>query len=125
MADIQQVKVNIDRDCLEGMKAMAALLRVIEPGFQQPDSLVDAVGRVRDHIAQLKYIIHDLIDPDPCRYDHNDNCQSHSLAERPCPHEVAKRAIAKCKSCCDEGQVQLTDEGGNRMWWPCSCRDQK
>lgn len=28
-----------------------------------------------------------------------------------------------CDSCGGEGQVRLTDEGGNRMWWACpTCR---
>jgi hypothetical protein len=31
--------------------------------------------------------------------------------------------LAECETCQDEGQVQLTDEGGNRAWWPCpACR---
>lgn len=40
--------------------------------------------------------------------------------------EVALDAIGNevvCQACDGEGQVQLTDEGGNRMWWPCpTCR---
>lgn len=36
--------------------------------------------------------------------------------------EVANDVIGTepiCDSCGGEGQVQLTDEGGNRMWWSC------
>ena len=36
--------------------------------------------------------------------------------------EVANDVIGNdpiCDSCGGEGQVQLTDEGGNRMWWAC------
>jgi len=40
--------------------------------------------------------------------------------------EVANDVIGSepiCDSCGGEGQVQLTDEGGNRMWWACpACR---
>lgn len=26
-----------------------------------------------------------------------------------------------CQSCGDSGSVLIRDEGGNPMWWPCSC----
>lgn len=43
--------------------------------------------------------------------------------------EVANDVIGNdpiCDSCGGEGQVQLTDEGGNRMWWPCpACRPER
>lgn len=35
-------------------------------------------------------ILRDLLDPDPCWYDHHGYCQAHSLHERPCPHERAR-----------------------------------
>jgi len=39
--------------------------------------------------------------------------------------EVALDAVKlPCEWCGDKGQVQLTDEGGNRAWWPCpACRN--
>lgn len=45
------------------------------------------------------------------------------VAER--MREIALNAVGlgECETCQDEGQVQLTDEGGNRSWWPCPvCR---
>lgn len=45
------------------------------------------------------------------------------VAER--MREIALGAVGlgECETCQDEGQVQLTDDGGNRMWWPCPvCR---
>jgi hypothetical protein len=38
----------------------------------------------------LRRLIAQLIDPDPCRYDHHGYCQAHSLHSAPCPHEQAK-----------------------------------
>jgi hypothetical protein len=40
--------------------------------------------------------------------------------------EIANDVVGNvplCDSCDGERQVQLADEGGNRMWWPCpACR---
>jgi hypothetical protein len=38
----------------------------------------------------LRSLLAEFVDPDPCRYDHDDDCQGHSLHSRPCPHERAK-----------------------------------
>lgn len=46
-------------------------------------------------LAEAVDIMRCLVDPDPCRYDHHDNCQAHSLGVRPCEHEQAKAFIAK------------------------------
>lgn len=40
---------------------------------------------------QLRDLVAALIDPDPCRYDHHGYCQTHSLHEAPCPHDLAKK----------------------------------
>lgn len=39
---------------------------------------------------EIANVLGQMTDPDPCRYDHNGNCQSHDLSQRPCPHESAK-----------------------------------
>lgn len=39
---------------------------------------------------ELRALAADLLDPDPCQYDHHNLCQAHHLHERPCPHERAK-----------------------------------
>lgn len=52
-----------------------------------------------DHDAQVRVpllsLIADLTDDGPCRYDHNGYCQGHSLDPKPCPHERAKRVLAR------------------------------
>jgi hypothetical protein len=50
----------------------------------------EAVKAERD---RLRALVADFTDPDPCQYDHHGLCQVHSLHERPCPHEVAKREM--------------------------------
>ena len=36
----------------------------------------------------------ELVDSEPCRYDHNEFCQEH-YCSKPCKHETAKQVIAK------------------------------
>lgn len=38
-------------------------------------------------------LLRELVDAEPCEYDHNDLCQAHHLDERPCPHERAKALL--------------------------------
>jgi hypothetical protein len=48
-----------------------------------------------DLLAEAVDIMRCLVDLEPCRYDHHDNCQAHSLGVRPCEHEQAKAFLAK------------------------------
>lgn len=50
---------------------------------------------LRKQVEATTNLISDLDDPDPCEYDHHGYCQSHSLAERPCPHELAKELLGR------------------------------
>lgn len=34
-----------------------------------------------------------LADSEPCRYDHDNNCQTHNLDARPCPHGRAQKLL--------------------------------
>jgi hypothetical protein len=81
---------------------------------------------------KLRNLLRELIDPDPCQYDHHDYCQSHSLHERPCPHQRAKELLgvrennvcSKCgvarKNCQPGGQwysvCPFDPEGGDHDW---------
>jgi hypothetical protein len=65
----------------------------------------DAAAYARDgHIdmleginAELLEALEGMVEPqEPCRYDHNDFCQSHYCG-RPCSVETARAAIAKAK----------------------------
>ena len=52
-----------------------------------------ACGRCRRCEEELATILDMLIDPDPCRYDHNGFCQTH-YQSKPCGHEIAKQAMS-------------------------------
>ena len=52
--------------------------------------LGSACGRCERCETELLKLLELFIDPESCRYDHHDYCQSHSLQKRPCPHHVAK-----------------------------------
>lgn len=43
---------------------------------------------------ELLAVCIDLVDGEPCRYDHNEFCQEH-YCSKPCKHEQARAAIAK------------------------------
>ncbi|MFI2663382.1 hypothetical protein [Micromonospora carbonacea] len=49
----------------------------------------------------VRGLIADLVDPDPCSFDHHGYCQAHAWFETdpPCPHERAKKLLA------DQGEV--------------------
>jgi hypothetical protein len=38
-------------------------------------------------------LLREMVDDEPCQYDHNDACQAHHLQLRPCPHERAKTLL--------------------------------
>lgn len=59
-----------------------------------PDRFVisDANAK-RTSKRELLYLLAQLVDPEPCNYDHHANCQTHSLDPMPCPHERAKRLL--------------------------------
>lgn len=52
-----------------------------------------ACGDCRRCTESLLRLIAEFVDDEPCRYDHHGYCQSHSLAEKPCPHETAKHVL--------------------------------
>lgn len=58
--------------------------------------LPDHDARVRAEArVPLLSLIEDLADDGPCHYDHHGYCQGHSLDPKPCPHERAKRVLAR------------------------------
>lgn len=48
-----------------------------------------------DLLAEAVAIMLDLVDREPCQYDHHGYCQAHHLQERPCPHERAVAFMAR------------------------------
>lgn len=59
--------------------------------------LGSACGDCRRCTQALILLLAELVDDEPCCYDHDGNCQSHSLHERPCPHETAKHVLTTAK----------------------------
>jgi len=53
----------------------------------------EAARKVWDERNRLRKLIVQFVDGDPCRYDHNENCQTHNLAARPCPCEEANEML--------------------------------
>jgi hypothetical protein len=45
-------------------------------------------------LLQARDLLSALIDPDPCRFDHNGDCQAHGFFGGPCAHELAKQFLA-------------------------------
>ena len=56
------------------------------------EAVVDRLGidDDGDRITVLETLLAELVDFDPCQYDHNGLCQAHSLHAKPCPHQQAK-----------------------------------
>lgn len=57
--------------------------------------LIRAAPETAARLNELIAVLEDLIDSEACSYDHHGYCQSHSLHEKPCPHERAKKLLAK------------------------------
>jgi len=85
----------------EGKRLLAELVigavRALVTGKPMPDPT--EVGRVllgvwKEPASEgvLKALVADLVDADPCHFDHEGYCQAHSwlTSERPCPHSRAK-----------------------------------
>lgn len=45
--------------------------------------------------ADLTALIRELADESACQYDHHGKCQTHGLAERPCPHQRARLLLER------------------------------
>ncbi|MER7487936.1 hypothetical protein ABTY20_18915 [Streptomyces sp. NPDC126497] len=54
--------------------------------------------------AELLKLVRDLIDPDPCTFDHHGYCQAHGWFETDpaCPHGRAKRLLDETEGAGDE-----------------------
>jgi len=56
--------------------------------------LDERIAELEAECERLRGLVDELHDPDEaCRYDHHGYCQTHSLGERPCPHERARAAL--------------------------------
>jgi hypothetical protein len=48
-----------------------------------------------DPTTPYRAILADLVDPDPCRLDHDGDCQTHAwFGDDECPHARAKRLLS-------------------------------
>ena len=55
--------------------------------------LGSACGECPRCARMLRALVVDFTDPEICRYDHNNKCQTHWLATRPCPHEIGQKIV--------------------------------
>lgn len=57
------------------------------------------MAKPRPDTKELLTLLRDMIDPDPCWFDHHGGCQAHGyLSLRPgelCPHHEAKELLAE------------------------------
>ena len=88
-----------DAEIQAGANAIARSWRVLSPTSRRHLAKLVLRAVLPDHDAQVRVpllsLIADLADDGPCHYDHNGYCQAHSLDPRPCPHERAKRVLAR------------------------------
>jgi len=62
---------------------------VLPPSMTHHDRALIVAGV--NALPALLDLVERLYHDDPCRYDHGDNCQSHSLHDKPCPHGIAQQ----------------------------------
>jgi len=66
------------------------------PCGEQTSQAVEATAALATELALALEIIEALTDEDPCRLDHNGNCQAHmAFGEGECPHAMAKVWISR------------------------------
>jgi hypothetical protein len=64
-------------------------------GESERDALRAEVSRLTGEVDVLRRLVEELTDAGECWYDHHGLCQAHSLQEKPCPHERAKRLLSE------------------------------
>lgn len=52
------------------------------------------ISSLLETLEKTRVLLSELADPDECRYDHHGDCQTHLIAERPCPHERARSLLS-------------------------------
>jgi hypothetical protein len=55
-----------------------------------PQAFKKSMKKFAEQLVEARELVKELDDPDDCWYDHHGLCQTHSLHEKPCPHERAK-----------------------------------
>lgn len=74
----------------------------------------NAVGvGISELLAEATSIICDMTDDELCSYDHYGYCHTHSLHERPCPHERAKGFMLKILSANDGDEGRRPAKGNH------------
>lgn len=78
----------------ERERYFAKVLGVADGGQYRNDWDVK-LAEILAEVAHLRELVHDLIDPGECWFDHHGYCQEHGWMETepPCPHARAKEAL--------------------------------
>lgn len=61
---------------------------------QTEETLWSEIKSLRGEREEMRRLLSELVDPDPCWFDHHGSCQAHDL-QNPCPHEQAKKLLAE------------------------------
>jgi hypothetical protein len=98
---------------VEALAELAGAIRCYSrgalPAEDRLDDALDAADRITGvafvfqppkAAEEMRRLLNELVDPDPCWFDHHGACQAHGL-QNPCPHEQAKKLLSE----------QNTDEG--------------
>ena len=81
------------------LEAELEQVRAAERSFRQEATQAwrradDALGVATADNAELRKLLAELIDHEPCRYDHHGYCQAHGLSAQPCRMQRARAALA-------------------------------
>lgn len=88
---------SVDRNAACHIKALLCRVRDLEKdcaGYEaMKTGVLVRIANLEYDNAHFRSLIAELTDSDECSYDHHGLCQAHSLQEKPCPHERAKKEI--------------------------------
>ena len=58
--------------------------------------VIEKNQQLKELLLECREVIHNLIDDEPCRYDHHGYCQEHNwLSDGVCPHKQGKKLISQ------------------------------
>lgn len=83
------------------LASFASELLQVGPLNQLRDELIEG-RKLLAAAEQMRRLLADLVDPDPCWLDHHGYCQAHGLHSPPCPHARAKELLAELGRRADE-----------------------
>ena len=77
----------------------------IDVSHQEPSVLKEEleIRKLKELLRECREVIYNLIDDEPCRYDHHGYCQAHNwLSNDVCPHKQGKELIPQINNAIGE-----------------------